>query len=111
MILTTGLERTGTNYLAHLLNYYSNIVILSEPPALYVAPEPHRIKELLKYYHNRVLNKKPISHSAHPNGEIFTDTAFDRYTGSSIMKYDNENFVFGIRHVPLFLSKLDELIK
>lgn len=111
MLIHTGLERTGSNYFCHLLNTYSNIIVLSDPPALYVPSEPYRIRELYNYYHKKVLNKEPISHSAHPDGTIFTDTAYDKYTGTSVMKYDNKNFVFGIRHVPLFLNKLDELIK
>lgn len=102
-LLITGINRSGTSYISKLLNNFSNVVILSEPPLLYTVPEPHRIMELYDYYRQRILRGEKISHGAYADGTFMEDfrTEMRKRNGDTVCRYETKDFMLGIKGAPV----------
>lgn len=59
-IILTGIERSGSSYAVDVLNNYSNVVFLNEPPLEYLPSQPERILEYFEQYRRRILSGFPV---------------------------------------------------
>ena len=59
-IILTGIERSGSSYAVDVLNNYSNVVFLNEPPLDYLPSHPERILEYFEQYRRRILSGLPV---------------------------------------------------
>jgi hypothetical protein len=59
-IILTGIERSGSSYTVDVLNNYSNVVFLNEPPLEYLPSQPERILEYFEQYRRRILSGSPV---------------------------------------------------
>jgi len=110
-IVITGCPKSGTSYLCALLHNFSNSVMLTEPPLLdAMHKDPGAgIKELFDMYHNRVLKKQVVPNSIKEDGTLVGDPRTEnklRTKVKDIHKFDNEDFVFGIKNPQFFMLNL-----
>ncbi len=111
-IIISGIPRSGTSYLCHLLHCMSNCVALNEPPEaiplLRNTKSPLALANFLRDRRRDVLLGVPIANKVE-GGQIIQDTAkldkFETYTP----QVDSPNFVLGIKETLPFLTRLPML--
>ena len=120
-IILTGIERSGSSFAVDVLNNYSNVVFLNEPPLEYLPSQPERILEYFEQYRRRILSGFPVQgvFKAETN-ELAWDTLGSVRGGVEsrpyMATYDNKEFIFGfksltpmLRHTYLFRRFLSDI--
>lgn len=118
-IILTGIERSGSSYAVDVLNNYSNVVFLNEPPLEYLPSQPERILEYFEQYRRRILSGFPVQGVFKAEtSELAWDT-LGSVRGSVesrpyIANIDNEDFIMGfksltpmLRHTYFFRQSKD----
>ena len=101
-IILTGIERSGSSYMVDILNNYSNVVFLNEPPLEYLPHSPERILEYIDSYRTRILSGFPVQNIFKMGtSELAWDTlGAIRGTVESrsyIATFDTPDFIFGFK--------------
>jgi len=115
-IVITGLPKSGTTYLAAILHYFSNTIILPEPPLLDMSHHPPGlgVKWLFDHYRAEILTKKPVHSYKKSDGRYITCTRTEnklRLSPWEVHQYDNNDFILGIKSPRPFLYQLPDIIK
>ena len=121
-IILTGIERSGSSFTVDVLNNYSNVVFLNEPPLEYLPSQPERILEYFEQYRRRILSGFPVQGIFNADTvELAWDTLGSARGQVESRSYtaniDNEEFIMGfksltpmLRHTYLFRRFLDEIM-
>jgi len=101
-IILTGIERSGSSYTVDILNNYSNVVFLNEPPLEYLPSQPDRILEYFEQYRRRILSGSPVQGVFKAGtDELAWDTLGSVRGQVESRPYaaniDNENFIMGFK--------------
>jgi hypothetical protein len=111
-IIITGIPRSGTSYLCHLLHRMSNCVVLNEPPEaiplLRNTKTPLALANFLRDRRRDVLLGIPIANKVE-SGQIIQDTAKLDKIETYTPQVDSPNFVLGIKETLPFLMRLPML--
>lgn len=114
-LVITGPPKNGTTYLCSILHNFSNAVMLTEPPLLDAVNQDPKIavKNLFKYYHEQVLNRKEVPNSIKADGQLYTDPRTEthlRVKVRDVHSFDNKDFILGIKNPQFFLNSLPFII-
>jgi hypothetical protein len=101
-IVLTGIERSGSSYLVDILNNFSNVVFLNEPPLDYLPHSPYRLGDYIADHRKRILNGGEVQNVfiKGTNNLIHDTLRAPHGTKESRLykpEYDNQNFVFGFK--------------
>ena len=113
--ILTGIERSGSSYAVDILNNYSNVVFLNEPPLEYLPNSPERIMEYLDSYRTRILSGFPVQGVFKAEtDELAWDTLGSPHGGIEsrpyMATYDDKDFLFGFKGLTPIL-RLTYLLK
>ena len=120
-IILTGIERSGSSYMVDVLNNYSNVVFLNEPPLEYLPSQPERILEYFEQYRRRILSGFPVQGMFKAEtSELAWDNLSSVRGGVESRPYiahtDDEEFILGfksltpmLRHTYFFKRFLDDI--
>ena len=120
-IILTGIERSGSSFTVDVLNNYSNVVFLNEPPLEYLPSQPERILEYFEQYRRRILSGFPVQGVFKAEtSELAWDTLGSVRGGVEsrpyMATYDDEDFILGfksltpmLRHTYFFRRFLSDI--
>lgn len=111
-LLITGIPRSGTSYLCHLLHRYSNCVILNEPAEILqiLANEtaPWGIPLFYRNSRSHVERGIPLQNKL-DQGKVTQDTALNNELSPYLPEVDNEQFILGTKNTLAYLARLEAL--
>jgi hypothetical protein len=110
--LITGIPRSGTSHLCHLLHRYDNCVVLNEPAEILTILEhqriPHGLRAFLAATRRKIAAGEPIENKL-TNGEVTSDTTLNDARTSYVPHPRNGAFALGVKNTASVLLRLESI--
>ena len=110
-LILTGISRSGTSWLAHLLHGHRDCVVVNEPAevvAALAAGDPGAVAAYFAATRRRILARQPILNKL-TDGEVTTDTAANDERVAYLPEPETAGFVLAVKNTRAFLSRLDQV--
>jgi len=115
-IVITGPPKSGTTYLGSILYDFSNTVVLNEPP---LSDAMHKesgvgVRELFDYYRAEITAHREVHSTLKANGRLITNSRTENpliVNVRGVHKFDNEDFILGIKNPQFFMGHIPGIIK
>lgn len=111
MLFITGIPRSGTSLMAHLLDQLPNVVILNEPLEIPHLFEDASLQSFFSAYvtwRTKIVNGEAIENQC-VNNAVVSDTWHDGERRSYVPTVTREDFVLGTKNPLAYLTRLNTI--